>query len=152
MIINNKKAKTGHKVEVAIYGEPGAHVGLSAMDKAYYNMQAGNELTYAKVITKMATFDEQTNGTLTQTWSSHEGDPDELVYFPSSTFGIDPNRTFEFVGLVVFTDVEVPRRYTYCNETQGYGECLNGACYRLDTKCDGYFNCEDGTDEAGCKF
>lgn len=58
-------------------------------------MQAGNELTYAQVITKMASFDEQTNGTFKHTWLSHEGDPDELVYYPSSTFGIDANRTFE---------------------------------------------------------
>lgn len=49
LFINNKKARTGKKVEVAIYGEPGAYVGLSGIDKAFYTMQAGNELTYAKV-------------------------------------------------------------------------------------------------------
>lgn len=43
----------------------------------------------------MATFDEQTNGTFKHTWVSHQGNPDELVYFPSSTFAIDANRTFE---------------------------------------------------------
>jgi hypothetical protein len=47
--INNRKARTGEKVEVAIYGEPGAYVGLSGIDRAFYTMQAGNELTYAKV-------------------------------------------------------------------------------------------------------
>lgn len=36
-------------MEVAIYGEPGAYVGLSGIDKAFYAMQAGNELTYSKV-------------------------------------------------------------------------------------------------------
>lgn len=49
VFINNKKARTGHMVEVAIYGEPGSYVGLSGLDKAFYSMQAGNELTYAKV-------------------------------------------------------------------------------------------------------
>lgn len=49
MYINNRKARTGEKVEVAIYGEPGAYVGLSGIDRAFYTMQAGNELTYAKV-------------------------------------------------------------------------------------------------------
>ena len=44
----------------------------------------------------MASFDEETNGTYSQTWYSHEGDPEDFVYFPSSTYGIDANRTFEY--------------------------------------------------------
>lgn len=150
VFINNRKARTGEKVEVAIYGEAGSYVGLSGIDNAFYTMQAGNELTYANVITKMANFDEQTNGTFKQTWISHEGDPDELVYYPSSTFGIDANRTFEYVGLVVFTDGVIPRRPLSCDPAMNYSECLSGRCYRSDKRCDGYFDCEDGTDEAGC--
>lgn len=115
-------------------------------------MQAGNELTYAKVISKMSKFDEQTNGTYQHTWFSHEGNPDELVYFPSSTFGIDANRTFEYAGLVVFSDFVLPRRPSYCNASEGLGECLNGQCYRLKKRCDFYNDCSDGTDEAGCKY
>lgn len=49
MFINNRKARTGERVEVAIYGEPGAYVGLSGIDRAFYSMQAGNELSYSKV-------------------------------------------------------------------------------------------------------
>lgn len=150
VFINNRKARTGERVEVAIYGEPGAYVALAAIDRAFYSMQAGNELTYANVISKMANFSEQTNGTHSHTWLYHEGDPDEVVYFPSSTFGIDVNRTFEYVGLVVFTDAFIFRRPNRCNMTQGYGECLTGQCYRLEKKCDGHFDCEDGTDEARC--
>lgn len=52
----------------------------------------------------------------------------------------------------MFTDVEVTRRPDACNRSLGVGECLNGRCYRLDKKCDGRFDCDDGTDEAGCKF
>ncbi|KAI8419742.1 LOW QUALITY PROTEIN: hypothetical protein MSG28_008421 [Choristoneura fumiferana] len=48
VLINNRKHRTGERVEVAIYGEPGAYVGLSGIDNAFYTMQAGNELTYAK--------------------------------------------------------------------------------------------------------
>ncbi|XP_020798964.1 CD109 antigen [Drosophila serrata] len=148
--INNRKARTGEKVEVAIFGEPGSYVGLSGIDSAFYTMQAGNELTYAKIITKMSNFDEQTNGTYKHIWYSHEGNPDELVYFPASSFGIDANRTFEYSGLIVFTDGYVPRRQDTCNRTLGYGECLSGRCYRLEKQCDGLFDCDDGTDEIGC--
>lgn len=152
VFINNRKHRTGEKVEVAIYGEPGSYVGVSGIDNAFYTMQAGNELTYANIITKMSTFDEETNGTLSHRWYSHEGNADELVYYPSSTFGIDANRTFEYAGLVVFTDGYIPRRPDNCNVTAGYGECLSGVCYRIDKKCDGYFDCEDGADEQGCDY
>lgn len=36
--------------------------------------------------------------------------------------------------------------------SSGFGECLNGRCYRLSKRCDYYKDCEDGTDEAGCKY
>ncbi|RZF41336.1 hypothetical protein LSTR_LSTR000050 [Laodelphax striatellus] len=150
LFINNRKARTGERVEVAIYGEPGVYVGLSGIDRAFYSMQAGNELTYAKVIQNMATYGEDTNGTFIHQWFSREGNAEDIVHFPSSTFGIDANRTFLFASLVVFTDVEVTRRINVCNITQGLAECLNGRCYRVDKKCDGRNDCEDGSDESGC--
>lgn len=119
--------------------------------QAYMYRKSKACIIYVQVLSKMASFDENTNGTHSKIWFSHEGTPDELVHFPSSTFGIDANRTFEYVGLVVFTDIEVPRRYSYCNYSLGYGECLTGTCYPLNKKCDGIRDCDDGTDEAGCK-
>ncbi|XP_045452691.1 CD109 antigen [Melitaea cinxia] len=151
VFVNNRKHRTGERVEVAVYGEPGAYVGLSAIDHAFYTMQAGNELTYAKVISKMSHFDESTNGTFAYTWRSHFGDADELVYFPSPSFGIDANRTFEYAGLVVLSDVSVWRRPTLCNASLGLAECLDGACYPLDKRCDNVADCSDRTDEANCK-
>ncbi|KAM3959264.1 macroglobulin complement-related [Aphomia sociella] len=150
VFINNRKHRTGERVEVAVYGEPGAYVGLSAVDNAFYTMQAGNELTYAKVISKMAYFDEATNGTFAYTWRSHSGDADELVFFPSSTYGVDANRTFEYAGLVVFSDVAVARRPSACNASAGQRECLEGGCYAHEQRCDGQADCLDRTDEANC--
>jgi len=49
VFINDRKSRSGEKIEVAIYGEPGAYVGLSSLDYPFYGLQAGNELTYAKV-------------------------------------------------------------------------------------------------------
>lgn len=59
---------------------------------------------------------------------------------------------FRFAGVVVFTDVILPLRKTSCNSTLGYAECLSGRCYLADRKCDGHFDCDDGTDEALCKI
>lgn len=47
--VNNHKARTGHEVEVAIYGEPGAYVGLAGTDKAFYTMQAANQISLSRV-------------------------------------------------------------------------------------------------------
>ncbi|KAL4702373.1 hypothetical protein ACJJTC_018012, partial [Scirpophaga incertulas] len=151
VVVNNRKQRTGERVEVAVHGEPGAYVGLAAVDDAFYGMQAGNDLTYAKVISKMAHFDESTNGTSAFTFRSHFGDPDQLVYFPSTSFGIDVNRTFEYSGLVVFTDVSVPRRPSMCNESMGFLECMEGGCYHREARCDGKQDCSDRTDEAHCE-
>lgn len=41
---------------------------------------------------------------------------------------------------------------TLCNQTLGYAECLSGRCYLANRKCDGHFDCDDGTDEALCKY
>ncbi|KAK2723405.1 hypothetical protein QYM36_001916, partial [Artemia franciscana] len=148
--LNPRKDKTGDTVEVVILGEPGSYVGLSSVDKAFYGMQAGNELSYSDVVRKMATFDKDFNGTHSFSWISREGYADDLLFFPSSTYGIDANRTFQFANLVVFTDANVVRRFEACNETFGQGTCLSGACYPLWKRCDGAFDCQDHSDEKNC--
>lgn len=47
--LNNFKEKQGDFIEVIVWGEPGAYVGISAMDNDMYGMHAGNELTHAGV-------------------------------------------------------------------------------------------------------
>ncbi|KAH7984189.1 hypothetical protein HPB52_017848 [Rhipicephalus sanguineus] len=95
MTLNNRKDKTGHTIEVAIYGDPGTYVALSAVDRTLYNMQAGTEISYSEVLRKMNSFDNVINGTLTQEWFSRDGNSYSYVCFPSSTYGLDSNRTFE---------------------------------------------------------
>ena len=107
-------------------------------------------MSYAEVITKMTSFDEFLNGTLRHFWTSREGDAETVVNYPSSTFGIDANRTFEYASLVVFTDANVIRRPDNCTITLGFLACMTGACYRADRRCDGQYDCEDRSDESGC--
>ncbi|EEC09566.1 hypothetical protein IscW_ISCW007141 [Ixodes scapularis] len=49
MTLNNRKDKTGDTIEVAIYGDPGTYVALSAVDRTLYNMQAGTEISYSEI-------------------------------------------------------------------------------------------------------
>ncbi len=39
-----------------------------------------------------------------------------------------------------------------CNRTLGFGRCLDGSCFELYRTCDGFLDCSDGYDEAGCEF
>lgn len=117
VFINNRKARTGEVVEVAIYGEPGAYVGLSAIDRPFYSLQLGNELTYAKVLSKMDQYDHGGNSSLLHTWLSHSGDPDDVIHLPSSSYGIDANETFDFAGLIVFTDIVIPKKHDWRNHS-----------------------------------
>lgn len=148
--LNNKKDKTGETIEIVIRGRPGSYVGLMAVDKTLYDMQTENELNYVNVLEKMNSFDIGTNSTHSFTWYSQEGKPIETISFPSSSYGIDTNRTFEYAELLVFTDAKVIKKSDYCNLTLGFAACLDGSCYKLEQRCDGRKDCKDGLDETSC--
>ena len=97
--LNNKKDKTGETIEVVVLGQPGTYVGLSGVDKDLYSLQIDNQMNQADVLRKMNTFEHTSettsNGTLTHIWVSREGRTDRFLHFPSPTYGIDANRTFE---------------------------------------------------------
>ena len=96
--LNNRKDKTGDTIEVAVVGQPGTYVGLQALDKDLNSLQIGGQLSYADVLRKMNTFDNSVsarNGTLTHLWYSREGKVDRFFHFPSPTYGIDANKTFD---------------------------------------------------------
>ncbi|XP_053203111.1 CD109 antigen-like isoform X2 [Panonychus citri] len=147
--LNNQKDKSGDTVEVVVYGQPGTYVGIAATDKDVNTLDAGNQINHADVLRKMSTFDHQTNSSLTHVWVSREGSVDKFIHFPSPTIGIDSNRTFEYAGLIVFTDANITKRPETCGP--GEYQCLSGeGCYRDSHKCDGSNKCFDGTDENGC--
>lgn len=99
--LNNRKDKTGDTIEVVVLGQPGTYVGISALDKDLYSLQLDNQINHADVLKKMSTFDQNANGTLTHVWISKEGRTDRFLHFPSPTYGIDTNRTFEVRLIIV---------------------------------------------------
>lgn len=98
VILNNRKDKTGDTIEVVVWGKPGTYVGLSALDKDLFHLEADNQLSYAYAQQKMISFDNVlllNNASLNYVWKSHYGIIDRYIHFPSPTIGIDSNRTFE---------------------------------------------------------
>ena len=93
--LNNRKDKSGDTIEVVVLGQPGTYIGLSAMDKDLFTLDAGNQINHADVLRKMSTFDHQSNNTLSHVWISREGRLDQLLDFASPSYGIDANRTFQ---------------------------------------------------------
>ncbi|XP_054723175.1 CD109 antigen-like [Uloborus diversus] len=148
--LNSKKDKSGDTVEVVVVGRPSSYVGISAVDKALYDMKSGNEFGHAEVLRKMSMFDEGMNGTLTHLWYSKEGNLEDVVPYPAASYGIDAHKTLQYAGLIVFTDANVTRRDEECDSEAGYLSCLDGGCFRREKQCDGYKDCPDGNDESGC--
>ncbi|KAI1297215.1 Antigen -like protein [Halotydeus destructor] len=149
--LNSNKDKSGDSLEVVVFGQPGTYVGLSAMDLDLHALDANNQIDHSVVLKKMSTFDQQSNGTLNHLWISRDGESDQFLNFASPSFGIDMNRTFEYAGLVVFTDGNITRRPEVCNTTIGFVSCLDGRqCYHLSRRCDGRSDCSDSTDESKC--
>lgn len=101
--LNNRKDKSGDTIEVVVLGQPGSYIGLSAMDKDLYALDAGNQINHADVLKKMSTFDDSNgqNGTVTHVWVSRDGALDQFLHFPSPSYGVDANRTFEVSSLIV---------------------------------------------------
>ncbi|ROT83360.1 hypothetical protein C7M84_023454 [Penaeus vannamei] len=87
--------------------------------------------------------------------SPREGfEPEEVEYYSSGNYGPDANRTFDFNGIVIFSDANVGVIPSYaenrCNKSEGYSPCLVGGCYPSYKRCDGIQDCTDGYDEISC--
>ncbi|KPM04684.1 LDL, Prenyltransferase and alpha-2-macroglobulin domain-containing protein [Sarcoptes scabiei] len=151
--LNNLKDKTGDTIEVVVYAQPGTYIGLSALDKDSFAVDADNQLNYAMVQSKMSTFDDVlpvNNASLSHSWYSSFGLLNKFLHFPTPSIGIDSNQTFENIGLIVFTDATITQRPNLCNKTRGLLQCMDGTCYQNIKRCDGRSDCRDGTDESNC--
>ncbi|XP_055936007.1 CD109 antigen-like isoform X2 [Argiope bruennichi] len=149
--LNDKKDKTGNTIEVIVEGQPGTYVGLSAIDHLLHKMDTGENFSPSEVLEKMNSFNGQdiwSSRTLSYSWRSRSNKPNPFVHYPSLSYGIDTLHTFQYAGLVVFTDANVPKRPEGCSS--GMAACLDGACYQAQKRCDGFADCRDASDESGC--
>lgn len=120
----------------------GTYVGLSALDKDVHQLDTESYFNYADVLRKMGTFDNKFSDILTHSWYSKEGALSKYKQYASTSLGIDTNRTFEKLGLIVYTDGIVTKRLEPCNETAGLLPCLDGnQCYNVTERCGKCSNC-----------
>ena len=155
LVLNKDKDHTLRSLELGTYSTAGAFYGMSGVRTFAFAMQAGNELSHASVMEELYAFNNDTRSIHRMRWRDREGlIPAEAKYFVAPNYGPDANRTFDFSGLIIFTDGHVGTLPGYaesrCNETEGYSPCLTAGCYPTVRKCDGTRDCADGYDEANC--
>lgn len=150
VILYPNKDKHGETLEVAVYGQPGTYVGLSAFNKDLYALSSAGQLSLIEFDQQMQDFDRQIE-TVTHHWLTPDGRIRSILNFPSPAQGLDAHSILDKSGLIVFTDAIVPRRsYTTCG--QNLSRCLViDKCYN-DTLfgCNGRDDCGDTSDESGC--
>ncbi|ELT87097.1 hypothetical protein CAPTEDRAFT_227765 [Capitella teleta] len=156
-------------IEVSGMTEPGSYIAFQVIDQDLFNYYGEDVfLTENQVYEELETYDSHCNQSYQLSYMD-EHYHRRKMYFPSPSYGSDANTTFkarvllslgtmfmgclfsQYAGLVVFTDANVTRIIHYCNATLGYLPCNDGACYTVEQRCDGVFQCEDGADEMGCQ-
>lgn len=152
LILNPNKDKHGEFLEVAIYGQPGAHVGLTATNKELAILSdSGHQLSHIDFEQQMQDFDITQQDALVHHSLSLDSTIKEIINFPSPTQGVDAQSVIERAGLVVFSDAQIPRK-TFSNCAPGLVRCLLvDKCYNQTLyKCNGRDDCGDLSDESGC--
>ncbi|XP_047481542.1 CD109 antigen-like [Penaeus chinensis] len=155
LVINQDKDHSKRTVELGTYSTAGAFYGISGVREFTYAMRGGNELSHASVMNSLHAFANNTRSIHKMAWRHREGfEPEEVEYYSAGNYGPDANRTFDFNGIIIFSDANVGVIPGYaenrCNGTEGYSPCLVGGCYPSYKRCDGIQDCSDGFDEISC--
>lgn len=150
VILNPNKDKHGETLEVAVYGQPGTYVGLSAFNKDLHAISSAGQMNFIDFHQQMQDFDKNLE-TLSHNWLTADGRIFETLNFPSSGMGLDAHSLLENSGLIVFTDAVIPRKtQTSCaadlTRCLVVDKCYNATVYR----CNGLDECGDTSDESGC--
>lgn len=150
IILNPNKDKHGESVEVAVYGQPGTYVGLSAFNKDLYSLSNAGQLDTIMFDQQLQDFDRRAD-MVSHHWLSTDGQIQEVVNFPSTTQSVDAYSLLDSAGLIAFTDAIIPKRsHTVCGSNLSkcliVDKCYNATLFR----CNGYDDCGDTSDESGC--
>lgn len=150
IILNPNKDKHGESIEVAVYGQPGTYVGLSAFSQDLHSLSNAGQLSLIDFDQQMQDFDRRLE-TLTHQWLTPEGRIQEVLNFPSPSQSLDAHSLIENSGLVIFTDAIIPRR-SHISCSQNLSRCLVvDKCYNETLfRCNGRDDCGDTSDESGC--
>jgi hypothetical protein len=154
LAVNHHKDYYKRTFEVVVYGDPLAFVGFSAIDRNLYPLSPGlTSLSRSDILRTLHSTESAPYGTgvHAMTFTSSDGFSDSSAYFATNTYGLDTFSMFDQADLVVFSDAKVLRTaLAYCDDSAGEMACVSGGCFKEAEKCDGTWNCRDGTDEGQC--
>jgi len=152
--LRHRKDHSMETVEATARGYPGSIYLASTLRSYLFPAQGKNHITKAALIESLYNLEKKKRQVHKVFFSDRDGlKPDEVIYFASLDYGIDASHSFELLSISAMTDyIEIPKMYLAeeCNFTEGYYRCTTEGCYSQEEQCDGYNDCEDGTDESGC--
>lgn len=154
VVLNSQKDKHGENLEVAVYGQPGTYVGLSAFNNDLNAISGAGQLSTIEFDQQLQDFDRKLD-TVTHHWLSPDGRIEEILNFPTPAQGLDAASILDNTGLIVFTDAQIPRKSAHASPcaAAGLAKCLVAdKCYNATLlRCNGRDDCGDSSDESGCE-
>ncbi|OQR66876.1 CD109 antigen-like, partial [Tropilaelaps mercedesae] len=149
--INKQQDRRGDLVEVVADFTTEAIVCATSLDTDLIANQGRNDITPAQVTRALLRMETSGTRLIGGIARDRDGGPDELFFYATLNAAVDVNKTFEYAGLILFTNLPMTQTTDEnCNST-GRIPCRTGVqCYFVRERCDGYRNCEDGSDESGC--